>query len=273
MKNREQFPQKDYLATKRRSISFQITIIIFIYIIFSLLLKFNTLGAIFNAPKGIWGFFTIFWPTVESLSNFPKIGNQLWKTVIMAVSATFMATITAFILALLGCKALDNPKSGRLLIRWFALIIRNIPIVAWAMILLLTFKQSEFTGFLALYITTLGLLIRAFIEIIDTAALAPLEAMTVLGATALQKIRHCIIPIIHPQIISWTLYMIETNIRNATLVGILTSTGIGFLFEVYFKSMRYDSAGLVVWCIIIAVISLEKSTNYLRKELLTDAQN
>ena len=50
--------------------------------------------------------------------------------------------------------------------------------------------------------------------------------------------------------------MIETNIRDATLIGLLTGTGIGFVFDVYYKSFRYDVAGLVILAIILAVVAV-----------------
>jgi phosphonate transport system permease protein len=62
--------------------------------------------------------------------------------------------------------------------------------------------------------------------------------------------------------------MVETNIRDATLVGILTGTGIGFLFDVYYKSMNYSSAALVVIGVVIVVIAIETASNALRKIIL-----
>lgn len=59
--------------------------------------------------------------------------------------------------------------------------------------------------------------------------------------------------------------MIENNIRDATLVGLLTGTGIGFLFDLYFKSLRYGAAGLVVTAIIILVIAIELVSNYIER--------
>ena len=69
-------------------------------------------------------------------------------------------------------------------------------------------------------------------------------------------------------VVSWVLYMIETNIRDATLVGILTGTGIGFVFDVYYKSFRYDVAGLVLLCIILVVIACELVSNFVRRRIL-----
>lgn len=260
--------KRDYLDQKRQSTALQILGIFVVYVAFSVLLNFNTFVAVFNMPRGVYGFFTDFFPTIDAFADLPRIGWQLWKTFLVSVSSTFIAMISAFMLALLGSKNMSSSKVVRVIIRVFGLVTRNIPIVAWAMVLLLTFKQSEFTGFLALYISTVGLLLRAFIEIIDTSSTDTLEAMDVVGANYWHKVCCCVFPIILPQIISWTLYMIETNLRSATLVGILTGTGIGFLFELYFKSMRYDFAGLTVWAIVVVVICIEKLSNYLRKELI-----
>ena len=67
---------------------------------------------------------------------------------------------------------------------------------------------------------------------------------------------------------SWMLYMVETNIRDATLVGILTGTGIGFVFNLFYKSFRYDVAGLVILLIVVVVICCESVSNYVRRRIL-----
>jgi phosphonate transport system permease protein len=59
--------------------------------------------------------------------------------------------------------------------------------------------------------------------------------------------------------------MIENNIRDATLVGILTGTGIGFLFDLYYKSFRFDLAGMTTVTIIVAVVCLELLANQIRR--------
>ena len=69
-------------------------------------------------------------------------------------------------------------------------------------------------------------------------------------------------------VVSWVLYMIETNIRDATLIGLLTGTGIGFVFDVYYKSFRYDVAGLVILAIILAVVACELASNFVRRRIL-----
>ena len=62
--------------------------------------------------------------------------------------------------------------------------------------------------------------------------------------------------------------MIETNIRSSTLIGILTGTGIGFIFDLYYKNMNYAVASLVVISIIIAVFIIEFISNSVRRVIL-----
>jgi phosphonate transport system permease protein len=64
------------------------------------------------------------------------------------------------------------------------------------------------------------------------------------------------------------LYMIETNIRSSTLVGILTGTGIGFAFDLYYKSMNYNVVSLITISIVVVVIGIELVSNYVRRVIL-----
>ena len=77
-----------------------------------------------------------------------------------------------------------------------------------------------------------------------------------------------VIPSSMPEIVSWVLYMIETNIRSSTLIGMLTATGIGYLFDLYYKRMDYGSASLVVIAIVILVIAIEIISNRIRKVIM-----
>jgi phosphonate transport system permease protein len=136
------------------------------------------------------------------------------------------------------------------------------------MIFLLSFGQNVLTGLLSLFIGTVGYLTRAYAEAIDETAESSVEALRASGASWLQTVAQAVFPSVLPQMTSWVLYMLETNIRDATLVGILTGTGIGFLFDIYYKSMNYSAAALVVLGIIIVVIAIESTSNALRKVIL-----
>jgi len=105
-------------------------------------------------------------------------------------------------------------------------------------------------------------------ETIDEASNESVEALKASGANYFQIIFQAVIPSSLPQMISWILFMIETNIRSATLVGILTGTGIGFIFNLYYKSFQYNAASMVVVAIVITVLVLEFISNYVRRVIL-----
>jgi phosphonate transport system permease protein len=152
--------------------------------------------------------------------------------------------------------------------RGIATVSRNIPVAAWALILLFSFGQSSITGFFALFFASFGFLTRAFIETIDEVSNSSVEALRATGAQFFPIIFQSVIPSSLPQMISWVLFEIETNIRSATLVGILTGTGIGFSFDLYYKSSNYSAASLVVMTIVLTVFVIEYLSNLIRRVIL-----
>ncbi len=230
--------------------------------------EFDFVSAAVDIPAGIAWMLSEFAPTASSLGYLDSILPALGSTILASVASSCIAAVFAFVLAVLGSRTAGIGGPVALIVRAVASVFRNIPVVAWALVLLFSFKQSEFTGFLALFLTSFGYLTRCFLETIDEMSTGPIEALRATGATYLQIVVQCVIPMSVTSVISWVLYMIETNIRDATLVGILTGTGIGFVFDVYYKSFRYDVAGLTLVAIVIVVILCETLSNYIRRRIM-----
>jgi len=168
----------------------------------------------------------------------------------------------------LGSRTTRFHPGATVVIRALASLGRNIPVVAWAMIFLLAFGQTFLTGFLALFIESLGFLTRSYLETIDETASGPVEALRAAGTPWAPVVVHAVVPSVLPSLASWMLFMLETNIRSATLVGLLTGTGIGFLFDLYYKSLNYPSAALTTLAIVVVVLALEAASTLLRKVIL-----
>ena len=215
----------------------------------------------------VWGI-TNFYPDAHSLTKMPDILHKLWETVLMSIAATSVSAVFAILLALVGSRTTRINGFFSVMARGLASLFRNIPLVAWAMILMLAFSQSQLTGYLALFFGSLGFLTRAFIETIDEASIHSVEALQATGAGYFSIIFQAVLPSSMPQIISWLLFMIDTNIRDATLVGLLTGTGIGFSFDLYYKSFHFHDASLVVIMIVITIIIIEMISNYLRRIII-----
>lgn len=249
-----------FFFKKRLHLTMLVLIFGLAYGVASVGLGFQT-SALFHAQDGVIWLIHNFIPNAESTQYWQDILHQLIRTFLIAVSSTTCAAIISLFLAALGANTLIINNAVTWVIRSFSSLMRNIPIVAWAMILLFSFKQNDLTGFLALFFMTMGFLTRAFMETIEDFGTDKIEALQATGANYLQVISQGLLPEIAAALLSWVLYMIENNIRDATLVGLLTGTGIGFIFDLYFKGMRYGAAGLVVLAVIILVVAVEVISN------------
>lgn len=234
----------------------------------SALTGFDGGDALKAIPRVVGWMFKNLIPDAKAVSRLPKMLDKLVDTLFMSIMSSVSASVLAFIFAIMGSVTTRPHRIVSTFARGIASINRNIPVVAWAMIFLLTFGQSSFTGFLALFFASFGFLSRAFMETIDEASVSSVEALRAAGANYPQLIFNAVIPSSMPQLVSWVLYLIEVNIRSATLVGLLTGSGIGFLFSLYYKSLQYKSAALLVLLIVAVVLLIEFISNTLRRKIL-----
>ncbi len=229
--------------------------------------EFDWGTALGSFPRALAWLGANFVPTPGSFQFLPGILQKLLETVFVSITATTTAALLAFALALLASKTTRPNPWVALVVRGLGTFLRTVPVAAWAMIFLFSFGQSALTGFLAIFMETLGFFIRAFIETVDETSESSVEALKASGASWLHTVAQAVLPAVVPQLVSWVLYMIETNIRSATLVGLLTGTGIGFAFDLYYKSMRYPPAGLVVLSIVVVVLAIEVISNRIRRSI------
>ncbi len=229
---------------------------------------FKTETAITSIPRVVVWIFSNMFPDARALSRLPNILEKLVDTIFMSIMATTTAALLSLPFAIMGSRSTQINGFFSVISRGIASISRNIPVAAWAMIFLITFGMSSFTGYLALFFSTFGFLTRAFMETIDECSNNQVEALRASGATYSHVIAQAVIPASVSQMTSWILYMVETNIRDATLVGLLTGSGIGFLFDLYYKTMQYKSASLVVIILVVIVLLIEFISNTVRRKIL-----
>jgi len=260
--------QASVFTKRKRTFTLAFLVVAGIYLLSSIAASFNLTDGLQSFPKAFVWITTNLIPNEESLSRLPAILKKLTETAFVAITVTVCAAICAFFFSLLGSSTIRvNPWIARS-VRVVAAFFRNVPDVVWAMLLLFSFGQNVLTGFFALFFATFGLLTRTFIESIDEVSAECVEALNATGATTLQIVFQGIIPSIMSVIISWILYMIETNIRASTLIGILTATGIGYQFDMYYKQMNYAAASLVVIAIVVLVIAIEITSTRIRKVIM-----
>jgi phosphonate transport system permease protein len=230
--------------------------------------KFDPVVAATSVVQAAGWIVEYFYPDAHAIEKLPDILGKLWDTVLMAVAASTAGAVVASALAIAGARTTGPNLYVGLAVRAVASFCRNSPLVGWAMILLLAFSQSKMTGFLALSCGSVGFLTRAFVETFDEVGASPIEALRAAGAHPLHVISQAILPASLPLMMSWVLYTIDTNIRDAVLVGLVTGTGIGFSFDFYYKSFDFHAASLVTLVSAAAVIAVEYVSSRIRRILL-----
>ncbi|MDQ0163631.1 phosphonate ABC transporter, permease protein PhnE [Bacillus alveayuensis] len=260
--------QADIFLKRRRNFSLIFLLLIAFTYLSMYITEFQIVKGLTSFTKAVQWAFSNFFPDAKAMEKLPDILDKLLETVLISISSTTIAAIFATFFALCGSKSTKINGLLSTISRGIATISRNIPVAAWAMILLFSFGQSSITGFFALFFASFGFLTRSFMETIDEVSNSSVEALRATGAQYFPIIFQSVIPSSLPQMISWVLFEIETNIRSATLVGILTGTGIGFSFDLYYKSSNYSAASLVVIVIVLTVFVIEYLSNSIRRVIL-----
>jgi len=258
-----------FLINKRKiSIGFVMLILLLLIELANKVTGFGMIDGLSSIPAAFSWMGTHLVPTGKSLYNLHNILNALWQTILMAIAATVLAAICALFFSLAGSKTTSPNMILARAARIVASFFRNIPDVVWTIILLFSFGQNMLTGVITLFFTTFGMLTRYFIEIIDEVGKDCTEALSASGANFIQVFAQGVYPSIIPEALIWILFMVETNIRDATLIGILTATGIGYLFNLFYTRLDFASCGLVIVSLAAVIISLELISNKVKRMII-----
>lgn len=225
--------------------------------------KFNPFDLV-STQGEFWRFITQdFMP--PKFKNWRALWDSMAETIAMAVGSTGVSALFAFLLAFLGCPSICTIKSVNYIVRMVASILRNIPALVWAFILVAAFGIGTETGVIALCVSTIGFLVRSFIETLDEVVGENMEALKSTGASMISVISQSILPAALPGFIAWFLYCIETNIRASTILGMVGAGGIGLLMNGYIKQYNYHAASTVIIVVAAVIIGVNILTDYLRK--------
>lgn len=259
---------RDIFQRRSRTYALAIAAVACLFLGSSVITEFDGAAGLGAIPKAIIWMAANLVPDARAFTRLPKILNRLTETALLSVSVTMVAAVCAFFFSLMGANITRVNGIIKKVVRTIAAFFRNVPDVVWAILLMFSFGQNILTGFFALFFTTFGLLTRAFIETIDEVSASCVEALTATGGTFLQVVFQGVVPSASSGLMTWILYMIETNIRSSTLIGMLTATGIGYMFDLYYKRLEYPTASLVVISIVILVIVIELVSNKVRRVIL-----
>jgi phosphonate transport system permease protein len=203
------------------------------------------------------------------------VRNTLWsgmETVALSVMGTALAVLIALPLGIASSRTVlgggQVSEDGRLtssthLLRllpyWVSTLglnlLRSIPELFWALIFILAVGLGPFAGALALGFHTGGVLGKLFSEVIEDVTPQPVEALQASGATMATTLAYGIFPMALPQLLSYTLYRWEVNIRAAAIIGVVGAGGIGREIYVAISLFHYQQL-LTLLLVTLVIVTL-----------------
>lgn len=207
-----------------------------------------------------WG-----WPETV-LSYIPL----LLQTINMAVFSTGLGFFFAVILGVLGSRNINDNAYIVLIVRRFMDICRSFPELVIAMILLFLMGRSLLPAVIAITIHTAGALGKLFSEAIENIDDKPIEGLTSVGGSWLQKVRYAVIPQVLPLFFSYGLLRTEINVRASTILGFVGAGGIGEALSTVIQWRYGDDVFAIMFLLVATITSLDYLSRYVRGRLIGD---
>lgn len=199
-------------------------------------------------------------------NTFPQtiVGATL-ETVQMALAGTFLALVAAFPLGFFAARNTTPHPAIYYGVRALLNLLRTIPDLALGLLFVAAVGLGAFAGTLALAIHTASVLGKLLSESVEGIDQGVVEAIRATGAGYTQVLSFAVLPQILPDLISFSLYRLETNIRAASVLGLIGAGGIGYLMNTSFRTFQYQEAAAIV-LVLIALVML---VDYLSARLRT----
>ncbi len=182
--------------------------------------------------------------------------SEMVITIHIAVWGTVLAVVCAIPFGLMSAANLV-PKWVYQPVRRVMDACRAINEMVFAMLFIVAVGLGPFAGVLALWIHTTGVLAKLFAEAVEAIDPRPVEGVRATGAHALEEILYGVIPQVLPLWISYALYRFESNVRSASVVGMVGAGGIGVILHEVIRGFDYAETAAVLLIIIVSVTLID----------------
>jgi phosphonate transport system permease protein len=222
----------------------------------------------FDAARSMGRFLGEFFPPDLSPDFLKRVAAGAWETLAMSLLGTVLAAAGGIALALpasrLHARHLAWARGPtRLLLN----ALRSIPELVWAALLLIAAGLGPFAGTMALALHTTGVLGRLFAEAIENAPPGPADALRTQGVPEGRVFLYATLPQLLPQLMSYTLYRWENNIRAAAVLGVVGAGGLGQLLVFHMGLFHMDKTGTILAAMLLMVALVDALSHGARRWL------
>ncbi|HET9553610.1 MAG TPA: phosphonate ABC transporter, permease protein PhnE [Anaeromyxobacteraceae bacterium] len=233
-----------------------------------------------RALAGMWDFARTLFPPETSAVLLGRLGPAVAETLAVSVLGTALAAAGGLALALLAARptaALVDEAGGplrRLLAplpslaaRGLLNLGRTLPELLWALAFVFAVGLGPFAGALALAVHTAGVLGRLYVEALEEVPAGPVGALRAAGAGRLGLGLLGVLPQAAPQLLAYTLYRWEVNIRASAVLGVVGAGGLGQLLHVSLSIFDHGTTLTLLGVILALVLAVDALSGWLRRRL------
>ena len=200
-------------------------------------------------------------------SNFDELIYAIFETIEIAFIGTFIAIVLSIPLGLFSARNIAPNYFVYIISKTIIIFFRAIPEFIMAMILVIAIGFGAMPGVLALGLHTMGFLAKFYAEDIEHINKGPIDALRSSGATKGQIISFGVIPQILPSFVANNLYILDRNVRMATMLGIVGAGGIGYELQSSFRMFEYPRVSAIVIIIFITIFMIDNISSFIRSKI------
>ncbi|MBF9051513.1 phosphonate ABC transporter, permease protein PhnE [Roseobacter sp. HKCCD9010] len=188
-------------------------------------------------------------------TDFWTYVTLIWETILMAITATLIGTAVAFVLSFPAAANLAPNSWIYWISRRFLEICRGIPEILLALVFVFMIGIGPLAGVIAIAIHSAGALGKLFAEVNENASARPVEGITAVGGTWVQKMAYGVVPQVTPNFVSYALLRFEVNVRASSIIGFVGAGGIGQELNRVI-SFYSDDRVLAVLILVVLMVTL-----------------
>jgi phosphonate transport system permease protein len=147
-------------------------------------------------------------------------------------------------------------------------ILRAINEMVLALFFVVAVGLGPAAGVLALFVHNIGVVAKLFSEAVEAIDPRPVEGIRATGASRLQEIIYGVVPQVIPLWSSYSLYRFETNVRSATVLGLIGAGGIGQTLYESARSFQYPETAAIIIIVVATVMLIDMVSAQLRRVLV-----
>ncbi|MCB4822417.1 phosphonate ABC transporter, permease protein PhnE [Roseicella aerolata] len=207
-------------------------------------------------------------PDPGTFANVRLILHALAETLAIAFLGTLLAALLGLPLGLLAARNATVNAVVRFLSRRLLDSLRGVDALIWALIWVSVVGLGPFAGVLAVMTGDIGLFGKMFSEAIEAAERGPQEGVVAAGGDGRARLRFGVLPQVLPVMAGQVLYMIESNARSSTIIGIVGAGGIGLVLAEMIRTLEWPTVSFILLLILAMVAAIDAVSGRLRRRLI-----